>query len=109
MTDLVCDRYDVSERLCKLENKINTHFSFHQVIEKELWNRVQGRIEKLENDLHNHYKNVADLISNISISKKIPYKCPVCLGTGRYKLATANCPSDIKDCHACEGKGVVWG
>lgn len=38
-----------------------------------------------------------------------PYICPVCRGSGRYKLATAQCDSDTRDCHACKGTGIVWG
>jgi hypothetical protein len=45
---------------------------------------------------------------------KTPHKCPVCEGSG--KLMTANKNKDAyanyaveTNCHACEGKGIVWG
>lgn len=35
-----------------------------------------------------------------TVTKSIPYKCPVCDGSGKYKRKT---------CHACGGTGLVWG
>lgn len=60
---------------------------------------LECRINQLEDNIN----------KNILSSNKSPHKCPVCDGSGRYKLATAQCASDTRDCHACEGKGVIWG
>jgi hypothetical protein len=45
------------------------------------------------------------------ILNKRPFKCPVCEGSGQLLViqdGSASTPP-TKACHACEGKGLVWG
>jgi len=52
-----------------------------------------------------------------NVDKK-PHKCPVCDGCGRVLTEAAKVAWDdvfraglptSKDCHSCEGKGIIWG
>ena len=88
---------ELSERVKKLE--IN-HISFDE--QKELFNKVD--------DLEKCFISFKqDFESFINKDYKKPYKCPVCNGSGRYKLATALCESYIIYCRACNGKCILWG
>lgn len=56
--------------------------------------------------------NLEELIyefkSQLRNQNRTPHRCPCCEGSGRYQLRTALNASDIIDCHACEGSGIVW-
>lgn len=43
-------------------------------------------------------------------SKK-PSKCPICMGDGRLenKKTSMGVTTIFRQCHSCEGKGIVWG
>jgi DnaJ-class molecular chaperone len=46
--------------------------------------------------------------------KQIPHKCPVCEGCGNGKGTKESNPNfdfhmEYASCHACEGKGILWG
>jgi hypothetical protein len=64
----------------------------------ELELKVKGLDDRL-NSLFNNIK-VIDHFDDI------PYKCPVCLGTGKfYNLADL---PPTSSCRPCSGKGIVW-
>lgn len=42
-----------------------------------------------------------------------PFKCPVCNGSGKYRVyhqnnTTSSCPYTDQNCHGCYGTGIVW-
>lgn len=73
---------------------------------------LEDRMQKMEN-----WKKIAKVLCDQS---KKPHKCPLCDGLGEirfYSFQDASrfgCRTDalgnfIKNCSACEGKGIVWG
>lgn len=74
---------------------------------------------------NNRLEEISSLISKGTIfpkesivDKKRPYKCPVCDGVGEKPELLCGNPITLavmpprqatKQCHACEGKGIVWG
>lgn len=64
-------------------------------------------------------RNLKDIFSGdyqLVATKLTPYKCPVCDGTGHTDedvmirlVKNKGEPVKVYDCHACEGKGIVWG
>jgi|SRR5579863_491055 len=111
----ICEQIQLLEkRIKELENYIYSS-NLTKELDPKVWVHVADRLDKLEsycalikiNDFRELCVKMAqDLNENLG---KIPHKCPVCDGSGRYKLATALCASDIINCHSCEGKGIVWG
>lgn len=118
----------IFERIDKLESNFdNLSMTFDAFTGSTLdsYQDMRDRIEKLEEQQKErdnliNYKSYLNLVDRIgalenfinkhwSSKRHEPHKCPVCDGSGRYKLATAQCDSDIVDCHSCEGKGIVWG
>lgn len=68
------------------------------------------RIESLEGHLKQYHELMLgtcpiELEKTIraNMHGKIPHKCPVCEGMGGFLSTEPN------TCHACEGKGIVWG
>lgn len=61
---------------------------------------LQERIEKLE-------KQIQDM-RGLSLHPTKPFKCPICEGLGGVKHPLTGWLVPAK-CHACEGKGVLWG
>lgn len=92
----------VNERLDKLESKTMIMIDIQEHMKQSQW--VYQQIERLDN-----------CFSSVGQSCKIPHRCPACDGTGKDKSRLVAQPYDqeIKvlvnpDCHACEGKGVLW-
>ena len=75
---------------------------------KELKERMKKLEKDFESKLDIDYKKWCQYFNEVN-SKKTPHKCPVCDGSGRYRLATAQRVDDVIDCRSCEGKGIVWG
>lgn len=95
---------DFNGRLRKLEE----HKNLHDYI--PLSAEHSERIKQLEKDIK--YIHSA-LNAQIGISRQ-PYKCPVCYGCGEWNLESleevvSNGGCKVKQCHTCEGKGIVWG
>jgi hypothetical protein len=60
-------------------------------------------------ELKSNYPQVSDWPVQVS-SGKTPHKCPVCQGSGRvYGYLTTTAGAQSTECHACGGKGVLWG
>ena len=107
----------VEQFSCKsLEDRIEKLEKFDSY-DCEVISNLIKRIEKLEETLSNSIKD--NLLKNIEIARlnERPHKCPVCEGQGkdtnRLVVDEVKKPSTINmknpDCHACNGKGIVWG
>lgn len=59
------------------------------------------------NKILKEHNRAIELISReMPCGNKLPYRCPVCDGCGRYGLTEE---SNGAICQGCEGKGIVWG
>lgn len=93
---LVAHHYiEVSKKLECLEDNLSK-------LRKEFESKLEVDLEKWRE----YYSKV--------YVKKTPHKCPICDGTGNLKKATRENPNfdfyvEYASCHACDGKGVVWG
>ena len=104
---------DLWTRQKHLEEKINILISNEEKKCREN-NEIANRLKQLEKEINSHCK----LLSEISpkLEPKKPNKCPVCEGEGinKNKLVMDredSMPICMKnpECHACQGKGIVWG
>lgn len=91
----------------KFNKKIKNLFKKHKQVLGLLntyHDRSESRLEKLEEIIQRIYED------DMKAGRK-PHKCPVCDGVA------INCeigkihglPIKSNKCHACEGKGIVWG
>jgi hypothetical protein len=100
--------------------------------------KISRRVDELQNDhafvingcvdrigeLERTVKAIKESYNNLCASsmKRIPYKCPICDGTGALQLETEEelnrfCKSRMRTddnkwfiwCKSCEGKGILWG
>ena len=104
---------DILCRIEQLENHKNYQIDENRKSSKRIDDIIKIMVQadcKLENDLikldisiKNVEKLFYDELHRIRERDKKPYKCPVCDGTGSAYFA------NIKDCHVCEGKGIIWG
>lgn len=90
-----------------LDSLLNMHNRHTDLIN----NLVDHKIRQVDENrkLSRRIEEIADFCYRNWKHNKQPHKCPVCDGSGRYKLATAQCNSDVIDCRSCEGTGIVWG
>lgn len=92
--------------LCKLQKQITTltnmykdfklhvaGFHDHKVRQIDENRKISRRVDEID-----HWKK--GIMGNIRFAADKPYKCPICGGDGKFYSAL---------CHACEGKGIVWG
>jgi hypothetical protein len=90
-----------------------------KIDELELWTKKHEK-EGVEygNEFEEINKKITQQLSEINFSinhilcdldtgyrNKKPHKCPVCDGIGGTKVSG----TIDEECHACEGKGIVWG
>jgi len=59
--------------------------------------KVSERMDVLE--------GLLSALSHLRHIDKKPHKCPVCEGQGGFYISGTM----DSECHACEGKGIVWG
>jgi DnaJ-class molecular chaperone len=92
------NRHDLNQALSAIQEEY-----------KEMISGINSQISELcfkVNDLYQIRKNM---------DFKKPYKCPVCDGTGKVRMSSAQVLlSDppqypTEKCTSCEGKGIVWG
>jgi hypothetical protein len=85
-------------------------------LDPQICNIISERLDRLEKEINSHWHLLSDLSPKLDPKK--PYKCPVCDGEGKSKFRlisqTSNDEGTIKalvpdDCHACKGKGIIWG
>lgn len=95
------------ERLEKVEERLANPINFD-------W--CKERIEKLENQLSDWECEEFYFKNKLRSHDSKPHECPVCKGKGKdkNKLIAEPYDQEIKiwvnpNCHACEGKGIVWG
>jgi uncharacterized coiled-coil protein SlyX len=127
---------EFEERIKKLENHQKKADSildniFALVIriqELEKWKEVviekniqdNNRIRKLEDksalqtnlvniisDLHRIDERIVELEKHKD-ENQIPFKCPVCNGSGRIIHELLSGEVLKNKCHACQGKGIIW-
>lgn len=92
-----------NERIKKLEK--------FDEFNNEFFSILKHRIEKLE-ALQDSMLHTPNLVWQKYC--KTPFKCPVCDGCGNDKGTRESNPNydfcmKYASCHACEGKGIVWG
>jgi DnaJ-class molecular chaperone len=105
------------------------YFEFVSNVEKRIisiTDIMQDRIINIENHftdiLHNFEKriNMLEYFTDINCKdneckEKTPHKCPVCEGRGiiqnglKIEEVYGTNLKTCKDCHSCEGEGIVWG
>lgn len=97
---------DHDERITDLENiqakkrLINNEVSVHE---------LEIHFKKLEK----HVEQMTEHYLRKVITNAKPHKCPVCNGKplGEIQITRTENGRDklLIECHACEGKGIVWG
>lgn len=106
------------EQSQQLDGLVNAHEEYlkkielcnlTQAIDTQVWKHVSERIDNLEVEF-----NIIRSLGSRAYNPKKPHKCPVCYGQGSFILeslqeAINNNGCKLKSCHACEGKGIVWG
>jgi predicted RNase H-like nuclease (RuvC/YqgF family) len=102
----------ISRRVDELQKRIEKLKTLTDIkqLEKILYDGAQLHLtiikfETRMKELEQRLSICGDKVDKIT-SK--PHRCPNCEGSGRYKLAIAQSPSDIIDCHSCKGTGIVW-
>lgn len=98
---------DLQEPIKRLESfdKSNT----------EILQNHRDSIEDLQKQITTWEEEFYFLKQKIRFTEEKPYKCPICNGEGNViinngQLLTSYPPQyPTKICHACEGKGIVWG
>lgn len=90
---------EIYERLDKLEKWKEA------AIEKNIQdNQRMKELERFQNITYEQFRNVA--------LKRAPHKCPVCEGNPSGSISSyigGERQVEKIHCHACEGKGIVWG
>lgn len=77
--------------------------------------KLPKRIEKLEKQIANWEEKFYFLKDKLRSADEKPHKCPVCNGEGKLiinngqLLTSYPAQYPTKECHACEGKGIIWG
>lgn len=102
---------DVLNRLTLLEDEIKFNMSPEV---KKLLDSMDSKIIELEKTVTQLVDKIAEIANFYYKEKKTPFKCPVCEGCGNSKGQIEPNPNfefsmKYASCHACEGKGVVWG
>lgn len=112
--------HETDKSYCKCPKCLDMKIKKIEELLHDFIKSANGRIEKLQNriqelEIHkNHqidenrksFKHINDVeklfydecINRDLQSSKKPHKCPVCGGIWEYT-----------NCHACEGKGIIWG
>lgn len=93
----------------KLNGQFNSIDTIIDTNESDRIKLINNVLSVVENDI-----NV--LLSDLKINKT-PHKCPVCNGSGSEMISEQKIetPEAIgfkrkyAHCHACEGRGIVWG
>lgn len=87
-------------------NELMAHKNRQLDENKKIWQRT-NELEQTIFSLGEMYKELS--IKHVKLIdmelKKKPHKCPVCDGIGGTKVSG----TIDEECHACEGKGIVWG
>lgn len=91
------------------QNGIEKTFERIEKLEEPKDCHLAADVKRLEKTLDDLITKIADIGNYCYREKQTPHKCPVCEGSGRYRLATAQRLDDVIDCRTCDGKGIVWG
>ena len=105
----VVEDQDFDDRIVSIEESIKVIFGVlkpKQEIDLAI-EKMHNRIDELESFKHLRFAKF-----NLA-----PHKCPICVGEGKNKnklvmdqvIDPTLMSMKNPDCHACEGKGVVWG
>ncbi len=95
-------------RLCRLESD-----RLGEQLDQKVWKFLTEKVDGLETEI-----NVVRALGSRAFHPKKPHKCPVCEGKGiistpdtiRFDIVIAQSEKiGWSACHACEGKGVLWG
>ncbi len=112
----VIDLFDLEELVAALENiQAESRLialesqSFGITLDPKVWDFLTKRVDELETGL-----NLVKALGSRAYHPKKPHKCPVCGGCGNDKgetIQNTNYEFAMKyaACHACEGKGIIWG
>lgn len=98
---------EVFKLLERLQNLEKSFTCFKQ--DKDSFLNLIERIEKLEKCISNWEEEFYFLKDKLRSPNSLPHKCPVCAGCGKDGNVLLSMPPKFIDCHACEGKGIVWG
>lgn len=82
--------------LCRNTQPIDGHDNPESI--NECWNELEQRAQRFS------------LTVETARAKRIPFKCPVCLGYGGVLDATpplGTIPNAV-ECQACKGTGIIW-
>ena len=123
------EKIDLDMRLAKLEKsrenhreRLDNHFDFWRELREKIEgiyvstqfdiDRITGEIDKLKLEIK-EIKRFQDITHLEYKSNKKPHKCPVCDGKvlNEIKIQRTESGRDklVLECHACEGRGIVWG
>lgn len=66
--------------------------------------------EKRIKDLKSRIEIIEAYCNTLMLSKpeSQPFQCPNCAGTGTFKERLNLVCVEYRDCHSCQGKGIVW-
>ena len=88
---------DVLNRLTSLET--------HKNYQTEENRKVSKRMNEFEKQI---LETRVQFIGELG-NKKIPHKCPICEGKGKYQSLNPEPPYVLHNlCETCEGKGIIW-
>lgn len=114
---------ELFERIEKIEKDLNHVPSFEYLEELKGWvdtlkaNMILPIVfEENINNIHKRIDGLETVMFEFSVRTRImesksPCKCPLCDGIGKKCIIgeIRGLPIKAEICHACEGKGIVWG